>query len=118
MAVSNDGREMFAAMSSAGCDMNTAPTRTISSNAAMRINLLVPSPMYLPIISGRLRPLFFKDMTPATKSCMAPMNMPPSVIHRKATGPYAAPSKAPKMGPSPAMLSNWMRKILHLGRGI
>ena len=117
MAVSSEYMEMLAAISSAGCDMKTAPTSTIRNNAATRMNFLVPSPIYLPIISGRLKPTFFKEMTPATKSCMAPMNMPPRVIHRKATGPYAAPSKAPKIGPRPAILSNWMRNILHLGKG-
>ena len=43
--------------------------------------------------------------------------MPPSVIHRKATGPNAAPRIAPKIGPVPAMLSNWIRKTRQRGMG-
>ena len=45
------------------------------------------------------------------------MKMPPSVIHRKATGPNAAPRIAPKIGPVPAMLSNWIRKTRQRGMG-
>ena len=113
----NGSISMFDAISSAGCDMKTAPTSTMSNTENILMNILVPSPKYLPIISGRLTPLFLSEMTPATKSCMAPMKMPPRVIHRNATGPYAAPRRAPKMGPSPAMLSSWMRKTFHRGMG-
>ena len=38
--------------------------------------------------------------------------MQPSTIQTYATGPYAAPRMAPKMGPRPAMLRNWMMNIL------
>ena len=48
---------------------------------------------------------------------MAPMKIPPKVIHRKATGPKQAPKMAPKIGPVPAMLSSWIRKIRQRGSG-
>ncbi len=64
-----------------------------------------------------LRPSLRTSMTPDRKSCIAPMKMPPSVIHRKATGPNAAPKIAPKIGPVPAMLSNWIRKTRQRGMG-
>ena len=115
---SSEGSGILDAMSSAGCDMKTAPTRTIRNTEKTRMNSLVPLPRYSPMISGRLLPLSFKDITPATKSCIAPMNIPPRVIHRKATGPYAAPNSAPKMGPRPAMFSNWIRNTFQRGIGM
>ena len=93
-------------MSSAGCDMNTAPTSTIRKTEKSLMKALVPPPRYLPIISGKLFPESFNDITPETKSCIAPINMLPRVIHRKAMGPYAAPRRAPNIGPRPAILSN------------
>jgi len=72
----------------------------------------------VPTVSGKLAPLLRSETIPAMKSCAAPMKIPPKVIHRNATGPYAAPSTAPKIGPSPAILSSCMRKVLHIGIGI
>ena len=71
----------------AGPNMKTAPTSIIITTANSLITCLVVIPRYLPMISGRLAPLWFRLITPAMKSCMAPMNIPPRVIHRKATGP-------------------------------
>gem|GEM_PF-5163096 len=71
----------------AGPSMNTAPTRIIITTANSLITCFVVIPRYLPIISGRLAPLWLRLITPAMKSCIAPMKMPPRVIHRKATGP-------------------------------
>lgn len=34
----------------------------------------------------------------------------PKVIQRNTAGPYIAPAKAPKIGPSPAMFSSWIKK--------
>jgi len=41
------------------------------------------------------------------------MKMHPTTIHIYTTGPYIAPGIAPKMGPSPAMLRNWIMKTHH-----
>ena len=71
----------------AGPSMNTAPTIIIITTAKSLITCLVVIPRYLPMISGRLAPLWLRLITPAMKSCMAPMKIPPRVIHRKATGP-------------------------------
>lgn len=34
----------------------------------------------------------------------------PKVIQRNTAGPHIAPAKAPKIGPSPAMFSSWIKK--------
>ena len=41
--------------------------------------------------------------------------MVPKVIHRNTTGPHRAPCMAPKIGPSPAMFSSWIRNSFHWG---
>ena len=70
-----------------GVTINTAPTKIIKMGITTRVNLCIPPPRYLPIISGRLCPPLRTEITPEIKSCMAPIKMPPIVIHKKATGP-------------------------------
>ena len=43
------------------------------------------------------------------------MRMQPKTIQRKHAVPNFAPRMAPKMGPVPAMLRNWIMKMRHRG---
>ena len=40
--------------------------------------------------------------------------MVPKMIQRNTMGPHLAPMRAPKIGPVPAMLRNWMRRFFVL----
>ena len=55
---------------------------------------------------------------PDTKSWTAPAKMLPNAIQRNAAGPNITPMMAPKIGPKPAILRNWMRKTLQAGISI
>ena len=41
--------------------------------------------------------------------------MLPNTIHKNTTGPNTAPISAPKIGPVPAMFSNWIRNTFQVG---
>ena len=81
------GRSVMLVRIFEGVTINTPPTKIMSMGITTNENLRIPPPRYLPIVSGRLMPSLRNEMTPATKSCIAPIKIPPSVIHRKATGP-------------------------------
>ena len=74
-------------------------------------------PRYLPMRAGRSAPLLRMESIPLKKSWVAPAKMQPRMIQRYAAGPNLAPMMAPKIGPVPAMLRNWIMKIFQFGIG-
>ena len=102
----------------AGVVTNTAPTKIMrtSEKTSMTIRAVLPSS--LPIISGRLAPRWRIDTMAERKSCTAPPKIHPSTIQMNAAGPNKMPCMAPKIGPVPAMLRNWMRNTFHVGIGM
>ncbi len=95
----------------AGVLTKTAPTRIMRMTVKPRMNCFMPLPRYLPWISGSEAPSWRMEMKPAMKSWTAPAKMQPKTIQRKEAVPNWAPMMAPMMGPTPAMLRNWMRKM-------
>ncbi len=101
-----------------GVITNTAPTSTSSTIDSRRIICLAGMPSCLPISSGSDSPSDRMLIMAEMKSWTAPPKMVPATIQMKAAGPYITPIMAPKIGPRPAMLRNWMRKTFHVGMGM
>lgn len=81
----------------------TAAPRTPVIMVTNAINRLTVVQRYLEIIAGIVDPSFLKDLNPEKKSCVAPMNIVPKVIHKNAAGPNNAPCITPNIGPKPAI---------------
>ena len=104
-------------MRPAGPMTNETPT-AMSRNATTKfMKPFILFPRYFAVTSGMFMPPVWIDIIPAKKSCTAPMKMQPTTIHMYAAGPKAAPVTAPKIGPRPAMLRNWITKTFHVDIG-